>query len=310
MIVDPALKLSPDSTSPNHEVIIRTKHERVVSTTNTIIQGIKLAATSRVLNRMASKISTEIAAKTPLTSAKLGSELLSSSEYEISSTVENTLSQEVSHFIEETTEQEQTITLKPTANDFIAHLRRIYWPHRWNFYLHSYEYMELTYKKKWKWLDTRKTIIEIEPRLLGWPLVSAVFYEPQKFKDVSFHPEPEELPDPEKMEAEALEGRMPQSEEPSWTQIRASAKIAFPETWTEKRFARRVRKAGTKKAASRKAPMKITAKKAPARRATTKKSIAKKSTAKKATAKKATAKKATAKKSIAKRSAARRTAAR
>ena len=53
-----------------------------------------------------------------------------------------------------------------------AQLRRRYWPRHWSVYLHSYDFLELSYQRRWLWKDVRKTIKRVEGQRLGLPSFS------------------------------------------------------------------------------------------------------------------------------------------
>jgi hypothetical protein len=158
--------------APGDTIEVRKKHEQIISRTNTISEAIRYATTSRVCDQLATRVSTELAAKTLGFSGKLKSEILTKSEYEITKTTEDLLTATTSHLIQETVGDEHVITLVGSTAPREAKLRRRYWPRRWDVYLHSYEYMELAYKQRWYWKDTRKTIKQTDSGVLGWPLVS------------------------------------------------------------------------------------------------------------------------------------------
>ena len=130
---------------------VRRRREQVISRTTTISEAIRFTATSRVCDSLATKVSSELSAKAAGFSGKLGSEILAKSEYELTKTAENILTTTTSHSIQQTTEEEQEITMAAGTVARDVKLRRRYWPRRWAVYLHSYDYLELSFKKKWFW---------------------------------------------------------------------------------------------------------------------------------------------------------------
>jgi hypothetical protein len=233
--------ISEHNVSPEDTVVIRRKVEQVITYSTTLTQAIKYATTSRVGNRLSAKLAAELGAKALGFSGKLNSEILSKTEYDITSVAESVLSTETSHTIQETKEDEHNITLNGGSNLRVAQLRRRYFPRQWDFYLHSYEYLELTYKRRWIWGDVRKTIKKTESGSLGWPLVSVIFYEPQLERDVCYHPIENELENPESFEIQTPMLPMSRSTAPELDSLESLAKLAFPVTPLERSRAARLR---------------------------------------------------------------------
>jgi hypothetical protein len=280
--------ITPDTLS------LRTMRQIVLSRTDTITQAIKFSVTERVLDQLSTKISAELSGKVPGFSGKLGSSIMAKSEYEITKSTESSLSSTTSFMFQQTQEEELVMGFTKSDIPRTAYLRRRYWPRRWNIYLHSYEALELEYKRTWFWRRVRETIKSADLQVVGWPLASVLFYEPQDDHVVSFEdPVPDQLETPETIEVQGLTDAMPSGAAPQLEALSELAKLAFPTTKEEKA------KAGQRKklvgVAVKKAAKKAAAKKAVARRAHAKKA-AKKAPARKTAAKKAAAKKAPAKK--------------
>jgi hypothetical protein len=238
-----------------------------------------------VCDQLAAKVSSELSGKAPGFSGKLSSEILSKSEYEITETTEDVLGATTSHMIQETEEDEHVITLKGGNEHRVANLRRRYWPRRWKVYLHSYEYFELSYRRSWFWRQVRETIKKTGSGVLGWPLVSVVFYEPQSDVDVTYGAIADELDNPDSIEILRLADAMPRSMPPGGENLEELAKLAFPVTKEEKSKAasRPWKVAASKKAAKMAAPKKAAKMAAPKKAA---KMVAPKKAAKMAAKKK------------------------
>jgi hypothetical protein len=147
-----------------------------------------------------------------------------------------------SHLIQETVGDEHVIALVGSTAPREAKLRRRYWPRRWDVYLHPYEYMELAYKQRWYWKDTRKTIKQTDSGVLGWHLVSVLFYQPQLHLDVSYEAVTNELDNPDGIEIQSVVAVMPGSTAPAIDSLEKLAKLAFPQSKEEK-FKTKARKA-------------------------------------------------------------------
>jgi hypothetical protein len=248
--------------APEDTIELRRRREQVISRTTTISEAIRFTTTSRVCDQLATKVSSELSAKGFGFAGKLGSDILSKSEYEITRTTEEALSATTSHVIQETEEDEHVIKLEGGATDRVAELRRRYWPRRWDVFLHSYEYLELSYKRSWFWRQIRETIKKTDSGALGWPLVSIAFYEPQTGVDVCYGAVANELDNPDSIEIQELTGPMPSSTPRDGESLEELAKLAFPVTKEEKsRAASRPKKKAAPKKAAKKAPAKKAAKK-------------------------------------------------
>ena len=119
--------------------------------------------------------------------------------------------------------------------------------------MHSYEYLELSYQSSWLWGEIRNTIKKTESGVLGWPLVSVVFHEPQAGVDVCYGPVADELPNPDSIEILTLAEPMPKSIAPVTEKIEDLAELAFPVTKEEKsKVSRRAKWAAPRKVAAAK----------------------------------------------------------
>jgi hypothetical protein len=126
------------------------------------------------------------------------------------------------------------------------------------FYFHSYEYLELSYKRPW--FSYTRQIKKADSGVLGWPLVSIIFYEPQSGFDVCYGPVADELTNPDSIEILTLTEPMPRSIAPETEKLEDLAELAFPVTKEEKSKASgRVKKAAAKKAVRKAAPRKMAA---------------------------------------------------
>jgi hypothetical protein len=285
--------ITPDTLS------LRTMRQIVLSRTDTITQAVKFSTTERVLDQLSTKISAELSAKAPGYSGKLGSSMMSKSEYEITKSTETSLSATTSFMFQQTQEEELLMGFTKSDGSRTAYLRRRYWPRRWDIYLHSYEAIELEYKRDWLWRRVRETIKSAEMQEAGWPLASILFFEPQDDHVVSYEdPVANQLETPDAIEVRELADPMPPTAVPKLESLTELAKLAFPATKEERAKAeeRKIHRGAAVKKAAKKA-----AKKAPMKKAAAKKAPAKKA-AKKAPMKKVAAKKA-AKKAPAKRAA-------
>jgi hypothetical protein len=214
-------------------IALETAHQNVTVFTDTMTAGLRFAVSRRVLDQLSSKITFELGAKVPGFSGKLGSELLSKAEYEFTETTEENLTSTKSFQITESEEKKHTITLNPgEARE--AKLRLRYWPRRWDVYLHSYEAIEFKYRKLWFWRQVRETMKIAEPQVLGWPLFSMTYYEPQTNLVVTYEPVANELTEPEDVRVSALVEPMPRAIAPQLPSLSDLAKLAFPVTKQEK----------------------------------------------------------------------------
>lgn len=274
--------IAEHNVAPHDTITLRRKHERIISRTETISESIRFVATSRVCDQLTAKIGAELSTKVPGFSGKIQSELLTKSEYEITEEIENALTTTTSHFIQETEELEHIIMLSGAKDHRIAQLRRRYWPRRWDVYLHSYDYLELSFRRSWLWREVRDTIKRTRSGVLGWPLASLTFYEPQSDVDVCYGPIRNEIENPELLEVHLLNTAMPSSRAPREEDLEEFAKLAFPVTKAEKARAEKQKKVLAVTVAPKKKPVKKRmAKKKVAMKKTAKKKVARRKTAKK-----------------------------
>ncbi|HLH36223.1 MAG TPA: hypothetical protein VKX41_16240 [Alloacidobacterium sp.] len=171
--------------------------------TDTMTAGLRFAVSQRVLDQLSSKVTSELGVKAPGFSGKLGSELLAKTEYEFTETSEESLTGTKSFQLTESQERTHTITLN-SGEARVANLRLRYWPRRWDIYLHSYEAIEFEYKKRWIWPDVRKTMKIAESQILGWPLFSINYFEPQAYPVVTYGPVANELTEPDEVSVSPL----------------------------------------------------------------------------------------------------------
>lgn len=212
---------------------IETAHQTVTVFTDTMTAGLRFAVSQRVLNQLSSRVTSELGAKVPGFSGKLGSELLAKAEYEFTETTEESFSSTKSFQITESEEKKHTITLNPgEARE--AKLRLRYWPRRWDVYLHSFDAIEFMYRKPWLRRQMRKTMKIAEAQVLGWPLFSMTYYEPQANLVVTYGPVANELTEPDEVKISALVEPMPRVIAPQLRSLSDLAKLAFPVTKQEK----------------------------------------------------------------------------
>jgi len=228
-----------------------------------------------VCDQLASKISSELSSHLPGYSGKLSAETLSKSEYEITQTTEQVLTGTTSHLVQQVEGQELTFQLTAENDDRVAQLRRRYFPFRWDVYLHSFEYLELTYGRKVPrlWKQVRETIKQSSD-VLGWPLISVTFYEPQVDPNVFLTPVPDALGDPDAILISELNDTMPRSTLPDRESLNELAKLAFPVTKEEK--SRAVGRPRKRAAMKRAAPKRAAKKRAAPKRAAKKRAAKKK----------------------------------
>lgn len=240
---------------PNEDITIRTREIRSVTNTDTIKSGLRHAVTSRVCDQLATKVSSEIGAKIPGFNGKIASEVDAQTEQELITTAERTYEGSASHTLQETIEKEFTLTLKGAQEPRTAHLRKRYWRHTWDAYLHSYDYLELEYKKHLVWPDVRKTMKQGSSETLMLPLFRIEFFEPQANINISYDGA-EELEDPYAIRVLPSPPVVTTAKPPNLSSLEDSAKLAFPVTRAEKKAALdRVRRStvGKKKATAKKA---------------------------------------------------------
>ncbi len=214
-------------------IAIETAHQTVTVFTDTMTAGLRFAVSQRVLNQLSSRVFSKLGAKVPGFSAKLGSELLAKAEYEFTETTEENFSSTKSFQITENEEKKHTITLNP-GEVREAKLRLRYWPRRWDVYLHSFDAIDFKYRKPWLRHQIRETMKIAEVQVLGWPLFSMTYYEPQANLVVTYGPVANELTEPDEVKISALVEPMPRAIAPQLRSLSDLAKLAFPVTKQEK----------------------------------------------------------------------------
>lgn len=283
--------IAAHNVAPDDEITLRRNREQIISRTETISEAVRFTATSRVCDQLTAKVTAELSTLGPGFIGKVKTQLLTRSEYEITEQVENALNATTSYLIQEIEAAEHVITLKGGRCNRVAELRRRFWPRRWDVYLHSFEYLELSWRTRWMWWQVRKTIKQIHSGVVGWPLASLTFYEPQSDVDVCYDPVEHEIEAPDLVEVQSLDSKMPRLQPPAEEDLETLAKLAFPATGQEKTDAAKRRK---KKAAvgvgKRRAGSLGRGKRRAGKRKTAGKSVGKKKTAKKRTAKRRTVK--------------------
>jgi hypothetical protein len=279
------------------------KREQVSTGISSITDSVKTVTTERILNQLATKISSSLGASVPGSSAKIAADVLTKEEYEMTRSTEQAMSLMSSYSVQQSTSEEHTITLESADGARVAELRRRYKRVQWDFYLYSCDYLELEYDRRWYWPVIKKTMKSSSSDAIGWPLVRLVFYLPQPDIDVTCDGKVEYLVEsPDKIEVFSLDSKMPSPHPPSLDSLEKLARLAFPATKQEQKEADQHRRAVKKAVRQYRGPS------APAKKAAAKKAPAKKSAAKKAPAKKAAAKKAPAKKFAAKKAPAKKAA--
>jgi hypothetical protein len=270
------------------EITLTKKRERIISHTDTIVQAIRLATTSRICETLSAKLTSELAAKVAGYSAKVGGEFISSQQFELTDLVETSLQGTSAYMIQEIESSEHVITIRSAKRIRDVILRRRFWERQIQVYLHSFDYLELSFRRNWYWRQFRDSFKETSSGVLGLPLVSIQYFEPQEDLDICYKKVVDELEFPAEVNVMQLETPMPRSIAPEQQTLESLAKIAFPITKSERKLAVTIRDTKVK-AAAPKAPAKKVAKKAPAKKAV--KKAAPKAPARKASVKK-TAKKA------------------
>jgi hypothetical protein len=212
----------------------------------------------------------------------LGSGLLTKDEYELTTTIEKVFSDMSSYTVTNTIGQEHEMTLESSAGERVAEERRRYKQVTWDFYLHSCDYLELEYDRKWYWPRIKRTFKAPVSTKMGWPLVRLVFYVPQPEMDVRWEGDVKKIIDfPDRIEALPLIEPAPNLPAPAIESLEKLARLAFPATKEEKKASsehlRTVKKPAKKaakkpaKKAVKKATKKKVAKRAPAKKKATKK---------------------------------------
>src|SRR5262249_55444637 len=152
------------------------------------------------------KLNTLVGANALGSKAEFGTEILAKTDLEVSSTAEKALNAVSTASLSETIEEEYTDTHTGGQTLRVAQYRRRYRRRKWDFYLHSYQYVDLIYKTPWYWVNQRDA--RTSAKVLGLPLASVVFYEPQDRLEACFDAV-DELPDPDAVEVTDIAGTMP-----------------------------------------------------------------------------------------------------
>ena len=171
---------------PGDELVITHKRQRIITATETISEAIRYTVGSQICDKLAAKLTSEIAIKALGFSGKLGSDILAEKDYQITEQLEKTLTITESHVIQDVEERGQEWKIRGGKVPRDVQTRRRYWPRRWDVYLHSIEYLQLSYARRY-WRQIRETIRRTKSEVLGWPLASLMFYEPQSDLDVCAH---------------------------------------------------------------------------------------------------------------------------
>jgi hypothetical protein len=251
---------------------IRKKSEHIISHTNTFVESVRLAATSRICEKLSAKLTSEVSAKAFGTSMKVGGELVESKEFELTNHVENSLEKTSAFTIQSLESEEYEIKLEGADRKSEIVLRRKYWERHLDVYLHSFEYMELSYRKSWFWWQVRDSIKQVRSGILGKPLVSIRYYEPQENLDVLPKSKVDELKLPDEVTVEELQIQMPKVTAPQLESLEDLAAVAFPVTKSERLQAAQIKATKAKAAKvskfapAKKAGMWTPAKKAPAKK--------------------------------------------
>lgn len=244
-------------------ITLKRRRERILNHTETIREAIRFTATSQICETLSAKVAAEIALKVPGFSGSVKSALESGTSREFRQETERVLDLTSSHSVQELDATEHVIELRGQGSAREAQIRRRFWPRQWDFYLHSFEYLELTYRTKWLWRQVRESMRKADSGVVGWPLVRLVFYEPQPDVDVCYGAVSDELENPESIEVLELSAGMPLVRPSAIAPLEEIAKIAFPITRSEQRLAAK------KKVAKMKAARKTRARRTVAKRQST-----------------------------------------
>jgi hypothetical protein len=279
---------------PNDKVEVEQAHERILSSEESITEGVKFSVLSKLCDTLTSKTSAQFGSSSAFMPAKIGQELQASATQELTTGIERTVGTTASFRIEVTDRTRHTITLNGGSETRVASLRRRYWPRYWDIYIHSWEYLEIVYKRNWTLYKIRQEAQRVLPQVLGWPVCRLTFFEPQQNMDIAYGDVPDELTNPETVIVSPLLEPIPTVKPPQLPDLQRGAALAFPGTRAERATA-----------AQRMKPARPAAKKPVAKRPSAKKALAKAAT-KRPAAKRPAAKRSAGKKPAAKRSAARK----
>jgi hypothetical protein len=292
--------ISKHNVAPGDTITLRRHREQTLNQTDSIRQAIRFTTTSMICDKLASRLSAEASVSAPGLSGKIATCLDAQTSTEVRTEAERVLESKASYAIQELEASEHVIELRGTSTKREAHIRRRYWPRYLDVYLHSYEYLELTYRQRLLLWQLRESMRSEASGVIGLPLLRLVYYEPQPDVDVCYEDEANALAAPDQIDVRAPLEEMPASRAPALLPLEDIARIAFPVTRSEWKAAKKKvakKKVAKKKAAKKKATKKkATKKKAAKKKATKKKAAKKKATKKKAAKKKAAKKKATKKK--------------
>jgi hypothetical protein len=232
--------VSEHEVAPGNTIKVRVHRQRVVTRTSTISDALREATAQRILDALSTTVSAELKAKAAGISGSVKTGMTAKSEQEVTRQVERTLTVQTSHSVEDLEGQEHEIELSGVgaAADRRVQLRRRYWPKHWEIYLHSFDYLELSYRERWLWSDIRKTMKAVHGQELKIPLVSLTFYEPQADLVVSHQVVANELENPDGFEVNALTTVMPEAAAPRLLSLEEAAKLAFPTSRAEKKAAK------------------------------------------------------------------------
>jgi hypothetical protein len=143
------------------------KREQVFTGISSITDSVKTITTERILNQLATKISSSLGASVPGSSAKIGADVLTKEEYEMTRSTEQAMSLMSSYSVQQRTSEEHTITLESADGARVAKLRRRYKRVQWDFYLYSCDYLELEYDRRWYWPIIKKTMKSSSSDVMG-----------------------------------------------------------------------------------------------------------------------------------------------
>lgn len=262
----------------NSEYIHQHRKKNIIKYTAGINESISAAVTR--------KLSTEVIAKVnaglntgKILSATLASELQTKVNSELTESLNQGLTFTKTFETQEETEITETLKFTvPKATDNHATRKvNIYnkvKETRWDIYLHSSEYLQLEYQKRWYWKDVRNTI-QADSAFLKQPLFSIVFYEPVPSPSYCFDDYQPEVAAVSEITTQALNTACPSRTAPALESLENLARLAFPVSKKERKNAvKRASPAGLdnthsayktlprKKAAKKAAPKKKVAKKA------------------------------------------------
>lgn len=247
---------------PGATLELKKKRVQSLSQSATVVEGLKYVTTSKINDQITAKLFAEASSPVPGFSGKLGSEVLTKAEFEIGTSSEAAISATRTHSIQETTEEEHRLELKnPEAVERVAYFRRVYWGTRWDVYLHSFEYVVVSFQRKGLRPNSR-SVLANETVKAGWPLGSLTIFEPQEWQDVTYERDYPKLEEPEGVHLSDLLVPMPSSVPPPVPEeqrLSEYVKQAFP-TGTKERI-EKIASSITKRRSAKKALRKTAARK-------------------------------------------------